>query len=90
MSAKSSEPSITVSLTAIYDEVRDGNRQTAHALHRIELLTHDFNNMKIMQESLRADIESLKKNRWPIPSVAVLISFLSIAYVLLKDSIRGQ
>jgi hypothetical protein len=90
MNAKSGEPSISISLTTIYEKVCEGNKQTADALHRIELLTRDVGNMKLMQERLEADIESLKRSRWPMPSIAVVISFLSLVYIVLKDSLRGQ
>lgn len=91
MNAKQSdEPSISISLSTIYQAVCEGNKQTADALHRIELVTRDVNALKLVQERLETDIESLKKSRWPIPSVAVVISFLSLVYVLLKDSLRGQ
>lgn len=82
-------PFIQVSLKDVLLEIRDGNRNTAEALHQIQLLQKDVLVLQKDNSKLHEDVEALKKSRWPIPSVAVLISTLSLIYVLLKDSIKG-
>lgn len=78
---------VVISLTSIYDKVCEGNKQTIDAMHRIELLQRDVFAMQKAQERLEQDVDTLKKARWPMPSIAILISVFSIAYMLLKDSL---
>lgn len=82
-------PYIQVSLKDVLLEIREGNKNTAAALHETQLLQRDILSIQKDITKLHEDVESLKKSRWPIPSVAVLISTLSLIYVLLKDSLKG-
>lgn len=82
-------PFIQVSLKDVLLEVREGNKQTAQALHEVHLLARDVLAMQKDIAKLEEDVESLKKSRWPIPGVAVLISGISLLYILFKDSFKG-
>lgn len=82
-------PFIQVSLKDILLEIREGNKNNAEALHQTQLLQKDIIAIQKDIAKLHEDVESLKKSRWPIPGVAVLISTLSLIYILLKDSIKG-
>lgn len=82
-------PFVQVSLKDLLLEIREGNKQTAEALHQVQLLGRDIIELKKDVTKLEIDVEALKKSRWPIPGAAVLISALSLLYILFKDSIKG-
>ena len=82
-------PYIQVSLKDVLLEVREGNKQTAEALHQVQLLARDNLAMQKDIADLEKDVESLKKSRWPLPGVAVLVSALSLLYIMFKDTFKG-
>jgi len=78
-------PVVVIGLKEIYDAVTSMSAQMTLLAHQHTDLTRDFAEHKIDHE---ARIRSLERSRWPLPSLAVLVSIASLALAVIIYTTR--
>lgn len=75
---------VVITLKEVYDAQQEGSKVQQQILAKLDLLvaSHDRVDERVTDHETR--IRSLEQTRWPLPSVAIIVSIASLVWQLLK------